>query len=459
MMKEEYDLLVIGAGAAGSSAVTAVAKKDKRVALVERNLLGGTCLNYGCDPTKTLLHSADLLYQAQHANRYGLRIPNAAYEWKDLQEKVQQVIKHLRGGTLEEAQANLERQGIEFLHGEATFVSPYEVLIEGQSFFAKQIIIATGCETVVPPIKGLKDTGFITNVQAVALPALPHRMAIIGGGSIGIEFAQMFNRFGVGVSVLEHGPTILDKEDREIAWHLSKLLTGEGIRLETHTEIKQVQLDGASKKLTLRGGERAEEELIVDEILLAVGRRPFLESLHLEAAGVQANEKGVIVDDMLRTTVPHIWAAGDVASKYQFTHVASKQGELAARNAFAHEPQSFDDHVIPWVTFTSPALAHVGKTEEQLQEETVEYRVVRLSLRENERAIMMGETEGIVKLLVNAEDKIVGAHILASDGDNLLAPFVLAMQANIPISTIASTILPYPTLSEVVSQIANKLYQ
>ena len=459
MAKKEYDLLVIGAGAAGSSAVTTVAKKDKRVALVERNLLGGTCLNYGCDPTKTLLHSAHLLYQSHQAKRYGLRIPSATYDWKDVQERVQQVIRHLRGGTLEEAQANLERQAIEFLHSEATFVSPYEVLIKGQAFFAKQIIIATGCETVVPPMKGLKETGFITNVQAVALSTLPHRMAIIGGGSIGIEFAQLFNRFGVNVSVLEHGPTILDKEDREVATNLCEMLTEEGIRLETHTEIKQVQLDGASKKLTLRCGERAEEELIVDEILLAVGRRPFLESLHLEAAGVQANEKGVIVDDMLRTTVPHIWAAGDVASKYQFTHVASKQGELAARNAFAHEPQSFDDRVIPWVTFTSPALAHVGKTEEQLQEEKVEYRVVRLSFRENERAIMMGETEGFVKLLVNAEGRIFGAHILASDEDNLLAPFVLAMQANIPISMIASTMLPYPTLSEVVSQAANKLYQ
>src|SRR5947208_1471983 len=283
MMKEEYDLLVIGAGAAGSSAVTTAVKNGKRVALVERNLLGGTCLNYGCDPTKTLLHSAHLLYQAQHANRYGLRIPSATYEWQDIQKRVQQVIRDLRGGTLGEAQANLERQGIEVLHGEATFVSPNEVQIAGQPLFAKQIIIATGCETVVPPMKGLKEAGFITNVQAVALPALPHRMAIIGGGSIGIEFAQLFNRFGVNVSVLEHGPTILDKEDREVATNLCEMLTDEGIRLETHTEINQVQLDGASKKLTLRCGERAEEELIVDEILLAVGRRPFLESLHLEA--------------------------------------------------------------------------------------------------------------------------------------------------------------------------------
>ena len=459
MVKNEYDLLVIGAGAAGSSAVTKVAKHGKHVALVERNLLGGTCLNYGCDPTKTMLHSAHLLYNAEHANRYGLRISGATYDWKDVQERVQHVIAQLRGGTLKEAQAHLERQGIDFLHGEATFVSPNEVTVAEQSIFAKQIIIAIGCETIIPPLKGLKETGFITNVQAVALPMLPHRMAIIGGGSIGIEFAQLFHRFGVEVTVLEHGPTILDKEDREIAANLCEMLTGEGIRLETHTEIKQVQLDGASKKLTLRCGERAEEELTVDEILVAVGRRPSLQSLHLEAAGVQTHEKGIIVDDTLRTTVPHIWAAGDVVSRYQFTHVASKQGELAARNAFFPEPQSFDDHVIPWVTFTSPALAHAGKTEEQLQEEKVEYRVVHLSLSENERAIMIGETEGFVKLLVNSEDRILGVHILASDADNLIAPFVLAMQANIPTSLLSSTILPYPTLSEVVRQVATKLYQ
>ena len=459
MAKEAYDLLVIGAGAASSSAISAAAKSAKRVVMIERNILGGTCLNYGCDPTKTLLDSVHLLYQAQHATHYGLRIPGATYEWQDLQEKVQRVIKQLRVGTVEEAQTNLERQGIEFLHGEAAFVSPNQVTVAGHSIFAKQVIIATGCETIVPPMNGLKETGFITNVQAVSLPILPHSMAIIGGGSIGIEFAQLFHRFGVDVTVLEHGPTILDKEDSELASNLCKMLTAEGIRLETQVEIEKVQLNGVRKKLTMRCGERAEEELVVDEILIAVGRRPSLQSLHLEAAGVQTNEHGIIVDETLRTTTPNIWAAGDVASKYQFTHVASRQGELAAHNAFSSEPLPFDDHIVPWVTFTSPALAHVGKTEEQLQKENVEYRAVHLSLSENERAIMIGETEGFVKLLVDGKDRILGAHILASDGDNLLAPFVLAMQANIPISTIASTMLPYPTLSEVVPQAANKLHQ
>jgi dihydrolipoamide dehydrogenase len=457
MAKEEYDLLVIGAGAAGSSAATTVIKNGRRVALVERNLLGGTCLNYGCDPTKTLLRIAHLLYQTNHAERYGLHIPTATFEWKDVQAWVQKVINRLRGGTLEEAYTNLARQGINLLQGEATFLSQNEVLIAGQTISAKQIIIATGSETIVPPIEGLKEAGYITNVQAVALPSLPRRLAIIGGGTIGLEFAQLFHRFGVNVTVLERSPNILDKEDRELAELLCKLLTEEGMRLETSAELRRVQREGECKRLTVRCGDQAEEELVVDEILLAVGRRPSFESLHLEEVGVKMTSKGIVVDANLRTTVPNIWAAGDVASEYQFTHVASEQGKLAAHNAFAREPRSFDDRLIAWVTFTSPALAHIGKTEEQLQEKKVEYQVARFSLHENERAIMMDETDGLIKLLVDAEDIILGAHILSSDADNLLAPIVLAMKANISISTLTSTMLPYPTLSEALRQAANKL--
>ena len=457
MAKVDYDLLVIGAGAAGSSAVTTIEKNGRRVALVERNLLGGTCLNYGCDPTKTLLHVARLLYQANHAGRYGLRIPTAMFEWKDVQAWVQQVIKRLRGGTLEEAHTSLTRQGIDLLHGEATLVAPNEVLIAGRAISATHIIIATGSETVVPPIEGLKEAGYITNIEVVALPTLPHSLAIIGGGTIGIEFAQIFHRFGVKVTVLERGPTILDQEDRELAELLCKLLTEDGIRLETNAELKRVQRDGGRKRLTVRCGQQAEEEMVVDEILIAVGRHPSFESLHLEAVGVKTTSKGIVVDATLRTSVPNIWAAGDVASEYQFTHVASEQGKLAAHNAFARDPQPFDERIIPWATFTNPALAHVGKTEEQLQAEKVAYQVAHFSLRQNERAIMRDETDGFIKLLVDSNGRMLGAHILASDGDNLLAPFVIAMQANIPVSTLASTILPYPTLSEAVRQAAKKL--
>ncbi len=460
MAEQAYDLLVIGAGAAGSSAVSDARKDGRRVALVERNILGGTCLNYGCDPTKTLLDTARLLYRARHSGEYGLRISQAQLDWPQVLARVQQVILHLRGGTNEQASAQLARQGIDVLQGEASFVTPHKLEVAGSSIEAERIIIATGCETVVPPIEGLHEAGFITNVQAVSLPTLPRRLAIIGGGAIGIEFAQLFSRFGVEVTVLERSPQLLDKEDRELADQLCELLSSkERIRLETGAELRRVQKDGACKRLTVRHHSGAEEELVVDEILLALGRHPELESLHPEAAGVKTGKKGIEVDATLRTNVPHIWAAGDVTGEYQFTHVAAEQGKLAARNAFARQAQPFDDRAIPWATFTDPALAHVGKTEEQLREAGTTYHVGRASFSQNERAIIEGETAGLVKLLVDAQGQILGGHILAAHGDDLLAPIVLAMHARIPVTELAATILPYPTLSEAVRAAAGAVEQ
>lgn len=459
MAKQQYDLLVIGSGAAGSSAVTSADKKGLRIALVERGKIGGTCLNYGCDPTKTMLSIANLLYEARHPSKYGLRIPEAQADWEAVQQWMHDIIERLRGGTLEEARAKLSQQGIDVLEGEARFISPHEISIPGhdETFSAERIIIATGSETLVPPIEGLDEAGYITNVQAVSLPTLPRRMAIAGGGAIGIEFAQLFYRFGVEVTVLERSPNILDTEDRELADMLCKLLTGQGIRLETNAEVKRVQRQGNSKRLTIQCGERGQEELEVDELLIAVGRRAAFAGLNLEAAGVKTHKKGIVVDETLRTSVPHIWAAGDVASPYQFTHVASEQGKLAVHNAFSSDPQPFDDRAVPWGIFTYPPLAHFGRTEQQLQQDKVEYRSACVPFSENERAIIEGKTEGLIKLLVDTKGAILGGHILGTRADDLLAPIVLAMRASIPVNALASTILPYPTVSEIVRMAAEKL--
>ncbi len=459
MAQRQYDLLVIGSGAAGSSAVTSMDKKGLRIALVERGKLGGTCLNYGCDPTKTLLYIANLLYEARHASTYGLDIPESRADWMAIQQRVQNIVIRLRGGTPEEARAAFAEKGIDTLEGEARFLSPREIGVAGNdgTFSAERIIIATGSETLIPPVEGLDEAGYITNVQAVSLPTLPRRMAIAGGGAIGIEFAQMFHRFGVEVTVLERSPNILDTEDRELADRLCKLLTEEGIRLETNAELKSVRKRADCKLLTVQCGERDQEELEVDELLIAVGRRAAFASLNLEAAGVKTSKKGIIVDEALRTSVPHIWAAGDVASPYQFTHVASEQGKLAVHNAFSSEPQPFDDRAIPWGIFTYPPLAHVGKTEQQLQQEHIDYRSACVPFSENERALIDGKTEGLIKLLVDARGNILGGHILGTRAGDLLAPIVLAMHASLPVQALASTILPYPTISEIVRMAAEKL--
>ncbi len=460
MGAQTYDLLVIGAGAAGSTAATNAAKKGVRVALVERDKIGGTCLNYGCDPTKTLIHIAKLLYSSRHASQFGLHNSDAQANWGEVMSWVQQVINRIRGGTTEEASEALSKQGIDVMQGEAVFVTPHELTVGGQTLYAERIIIATGGKNVILPIEGLQDVGYITNVQAVSLPKLPRRMAIIGGGAIGMEFAQMFHRFGVEITVLEHSPNLLDKEDREVADTLCSLLRNEGLRLETNVELRHVQRQGKDGKcLSLRCDEREEEQLVVDEILLAVGRQPALEALHLEKAGVKTSKKGIEVDATLRTNVPHIWAAGDVTGGLQFTHVAYEQGKIAEHNAFSTEQQTFEHLVIPWVTFTDPALAHVGKTEEQLKEEGISYRTGCMYFKDVERAISEGETNGFVKLLVNDKGFILGGHILASNAGELIAPILLAMQEGLSAEKLANIIMPYPTLVEGVRWAADKLEQ
>ena len=456
MANHEYDLLVIGAGAAGSTAATTAAGDGKRVALIERDKIGGTCLNYGCDPTKTLIYIADLLYKTHHAERFGLRISEASFDWTSVLSWVQQAQNQIRGGTPEEAAAALSQKGIEVLMGEAVFLSPHELSIAGKSVTAPRIIIATGDENIVPPIEGLSDVGYITNIEAVSLPTLPRRLAILGGGAIGMEFAQLFHRFGVEVTVLEHSPALLDKEDRELAESLCKLLTDEGLRLETSVELLRIQRDSAGKHLTIRCGEREEEQLVVDEILLAIGRRPSLASLHLERAGVKTSKKGIDVDATLRSSQPHIWAAGDVTGALQFTHVAYEQGKLAAQNAFASDPRPFAGRVIPWVTYTKPALSHVGKTEEQLRQDGVDYRVARMFFKDVERAVAEGKTAGLVKLLVDNQGAILGRHILADEAGDMLAPIILAMQTGVTAETLATTIMPYPNMVEGVRWAADK---
>ena len=447
---QSYDLVVIGAGAAGSTAATTAAKQGARVVMIERDKLGGTCLNYGCDPTKTLIHIAKLLHSAHSAAQFGVHIPEATAQWSEVITWVQQTINRIRGGTSDEASAAMAKQGVEVIHGEAAFLSPHELTVSGKTLQAERSIIATGCKNVILPIEGLDAVGYITNVQAVSLPKLPRRMAIIGGGAIGMEFAQMFHRFGVEITVLEHSPNLLDKEDREVAATLCTLLRDEGLRLETNVEVRRVQHDEHGKCLTLRCSDRDEEQLVVDEILLAVGRQPALESLHLEKAAVKTSKKGIEVDAHLRTSVPHIWAAGDVTGALQFTHVAYEQGRIAAHNAFSAEQQPFENLVIPWVTFTDPALAHVGKTEEQLKAEGVTYHTSCMYFKDVERAIAEGETSGLVKLLVAETGTILGGHILAPHAGNLIAPVLLAMQTGLPAEKLANTLMPYPTMVEAV---------
>jgi len=451
MTNNEYDLIVIGAGGAGSTAAGNAAGSGKRVALIERDKLGGTCLNYGCDPTKTLLHKASVLYHARHASTLGLCIPQAEADWAAVQAHVRQVQETIRGGTPEQARAGIAAQGIDLFMGEAMFTSRHEIRVNGETLRGKRFVIATGTTALIPDIEGLAEAGYITNVEAVSLPELPKRLVVIGGGPIGLEFAQMFSRFGAQVVVLERDRQPLPREDSELAMALCSQLTAEGIRLEFGVEMRCGSVDNErGKHIHFHGEEGREEDLVADQLLVAVGRLPALDALNLEAAGVEYTEEGITTDATLRTNVPHIWAAGDITSKHQFTHVASDQGELVAHNVFARKPKAFDDRFIPWVTFTDPELARVGLSEADLQEAKIEYRLGRAHFNKLDRALANDQTFGSVKLLADADGKILGGHILGANAGELIAPVVYAMRFGLTVKRIAGAMLPYPTMAEAV---------
>ncbi len=456
-MTDSYEVVVIGAGPGGQSAANAVAERGASVALIERDKLGGTCHNYGCDPTKTLLHVAHLLHEMRHAQRFGLRVAEPTFDWAAVQAWVREVLDQMQGGGAEEARASLQKQGIDVIFGEAAFTSPHEISVGERTIRAERFILAPGTQAAVPPIDGLVDVGFITNVEAVALATLPKRLAIIGSGPIGVEFAQMFARFGVQVTVLERAPVLLETEDRELADELCSLLSDEGICFETGAELSAVQRVSGGKQITFTSSEKTEQTLVVDEIMVAAGRKPALDGLELEKAGIEITKKGITVDANLRTNLPHIWAIGDVATPLQFTHVAAAQGTLAAQNAFTKTPQPFNNQAIPWGVYTSPELAHVGKTEEELSDDGVSYRVARIPFAQNDRAIATGSTEGHVKLLIGADSLLLGGHILGQNAGDVIAPVVLAMRAGLTIDMLAETLLPYPTFAAAVRQAAESV--
>ncbi|HZQ07285.1 MAG TPA: NAD(P)/FAD-dependent oxidoreductase [Anaerolineae bacterium] len=458
-MPKIFDLVVIGGGPAGSEAATNAAALGKRVALIEEQKLGGTCLNYGCDPTDTLLHIAQMLYSAQTCNPYGLHVSHARADWKSVQAYVRRVMKQIRGGSVQEANRNLKAQGITFIQGKARFVSPHTVEVKGREVRGKNFVIATGVKNVVPPIPGLEDAGYITHREAVSLPTLPRRMAIIGSMPMAMEFAQLFHRFGVQVTVLEPALEILAGEDRELAQRLMKILEGEGVRFEVGVMFDSVTRVRKEKIIQFHCPDEPIQKLVVDEILVMVGRRPILDELNLEAAGVEYTDEGITINATGRTTVPHIWAAGDVTGGAQFSSRAADHGRFVVRNVFSKKPQPFEEPLVPWIISTDPAIAHLGKAEEDLWQEGVTFRVGKLELGKIDRAIMNGESDGLVKLLADEEGHLLGAHILARNAGDMLAPAVIVMRQGLTVDALADAILPYPVMSDAVRWAADQLVE
>jgi len=447
----DRNLVVIGAGAGGLVTAYIAAVVRAKVTLVEAGTMGGDCLNTGCVPSKALIRSARLAHDIRHANAFGLTSAAPNVDFKAVMSRVRDVIATIAPADSVERYTQL---GVDVRLGHARIVDPWTVEITdrdgaAQRLTARSIVIAAGAEPFVPAIRGLSEAGFLTSdTMWDALETrdtVPPRLVIIGGGPIGTEMAQAFARLGSAVTLIEAGPRILPNEDEEVSIFMADVLRGEGVAVRTAHEAVRCE----AKTLIARHGE-TQSAFAFDDIIVAVGRKARLTGYGLEELGIETG-KTVVVDETLQTIYPNIFAVGDVAGPYQFTHVASHQAWYAAVNALFGRFRTFraDYSVIPWTTFTDPEVAHVGHTVATATAAGIAYEVVRYDLGHLDRAVAEGANMGFVKLLVKpGKDTILGVTIVAAQAGELLAEFVLAMKHGLGLGKILGTIHAYPTMAE-----------
>jgi pyruvate/2-oxoglutarate dehydrogenase complex dihydrolipoamide dehydrogenase (E3) component len=417
--------------------------------MAEEWKVGGTCLNAGCDPTKALVRAAHALHEAQTTSRFGINVGDVGVDWPAVIDRVERVIDTIRGG---DGDRNIREAGIDLRKGHARLRSRHEVEVGGDILRSEAVILATGVRAFIPPIPGLSEAGYITNVEAVTLPTLPRSLAIIGGGTIAVEFAQIFARFGVEVTVLGRNPRLLPLEEPELADILRDLLVKEGVCVETGVTLESVILTGGRKRITgHRDGHQFEIE--ADEILVAAGRTPNVEDLGLEAAEIAFNETGIVADPTLQTTAAGVWAAGDcVAGAPRYTSLADHQARVAAHNALGRTPvRDATESVVPTAVFTDPELGRVGLTEAAARNAGYAVRAETVPMRDLARAVIAGETTGGVKLVADATTgRLLGGSVLAAGGGELLGEIALAVRLGLTCHAIADTLHAYPTMSEGV---------
>jgi len=446
-----YNLVVIGAGTAGLVTAAGAAGLGARVALIERRLLGGDCLNVGCVPSKCLIRSSRAAVDVLGAEDFGIKIPEGVQV--DF-EKVMERMRRLRSRiSVHDSAKRFQELGVDVFLGQARFISPDAVDVEGKTLRFKKGVIATGARAVVPPVPGLNEAGFLTNETVFNLTERPERLAVFGAGPMGCELAQAFQRLGSQVTIIEQAPQFLTREDPDAARILSDAFRKEGIDVRLNTRVDRVGLDGREKTIHLKTDGK-ESIVVVDEILVGAGRAPNVEGLNLEAAGVVYDpRKGVTVNDRLQTANPRIYAAGDVCLTHKFTHTADATARIVIQNALFMGRKKQSAITIPWCTYTDPEIAHVGMYERDAKGKGIEVDTFIRPLKEVDRAVTDGEEEGFVKVHVKkGTDQILGATIVARHAGEMISEITLAMAAGMGLSRIANVIHPYPTQAEAIRQ-------
>jgi len=448
----DRDVIVIGAGSGGLVAALIAATVKARVTLIEKNKMGGDCLNTGCVPSKALIRSAKLVSDMKRGASFGFSEMHAEFEFSDVMERVQRVIREIEP---HDSVERFESLGVDVEVGEAEILSPYTVRINGQVLSTRNIIVATGAQPFIPPIEGIEKISYLTSDNIWELREQPKRLVVLGGGPIGTELTQTFNRLGSQVTQVEKADSIMTREDPEISEMVAAKLREEGVTIMNgYTATKVEVVDG--EKFLICGGEgegESIERIAFDELLVAVGRKANTSGFGLENLGVTITERGTIeVDEYLRSNYPNIYAVGDVAGPYQFTHTASHMAWFATVNALFGTFKKFkvDYSVVPWSTFCSPEVARVGINETEAGLAGIEYEVTRYDVSELDRAIADEEAHGVVKVITaKGKDKILGVTIAADHAGDLIAEYVLAMKHGLGLNKILGTIHIYPTLAEM----------
>src|SRR5256885_5499446 len=426
MTRMNYDLTILGGGSGGLTAARIAASLGARVLLIDKERLGGDCLNYGCVPSKSLIQVARIVHEAKDAARFGLMPANLGVDMAKVTDYVQAVIS--RVGEAEK----FYPEGATVKFGKVSFNSPTELSLNGEIFMSRNTLIATGSRPATPEVEGLKEVGFWTNEDVFDLMNLPASLIVVGGGPVGVELGQAFARLGTKVTLVQGPDRLLPKEDPEVSATVTNVLKDEGIEIVTNARFVKASCNGDKKVVMAKQGDSM-LTFEADEILLALGRQPNVEGLNLEAAGIKYDNKGIKVDDYLQTSASNVLAIGDVIDGYLFTHVAVYQAGVAVRNALVPlARKKVDYRVVPWCTFTDPEAARVGLTPEDAEKQYKQVRIVKFPWAEIDRAQAENETTGFIKLvLAGKKDEIVGAHMVGAHSGEILGEMALALQHNL----------------------------
>lgn len=443
-MTLEKQIVVVGGGPGGYVAAIRAAQLGAKVIVVEKEKIGGTCLNVGCIPTKSLLHSADILAHAKNGKKFGIDLSVESVDWSAVLKRKDQVVKQLVKGV----EGLMKSNQIEVIRGTARFLDQETLTVTSESDSLQlkpdKIILATGSKPAIPPIKGLEQVPWLDSSDALSLEELPNELIIIGGGVIGIEFASIYQRFGSQVTIIEEQTEILPAMDQELAALLRKKMMKEGVRFLLGKRVEAVKQKDDTLTVSL-----GEETITGEKLLVAVGRRSFVEGLGLENTKIQTERGSIMIDAKLQTSQSNVYAIGDCVGEILLAHYASAQGEVAAENALG-ALKDFDGSVVPGCVYSDPEFASVGLTEEQAKAAEIPFVVGKFPLKASGKALVMGQTYGFAKVLIRSDtQELIGVHLLCDRATDMIAEATALLQKKAVMEDVFETIHPHPTVSEI----------